>query len=246
VTQCLIDALTFQNFKIDPRESRIGQIFFGFYAFGYRIRSRRLGFGQKNSVSWTVAYHEGLHNVIGLRFGTKLKGRPMITLLNECLGIPLEIYFMAKLVNETNLSPGELDSVKKFKFFAKQLGVSFEEIFKRALKDPFLAYKEVAVEAFTVHNHIFNILKHPKADAKKLVTALNVELKRSKNLIFYSFYDMLVPVNYIASNCGFKSNADDLKCTKKCLQLLHSSQTLEEFFMKLDTSKNLENLKKGA
>jgi len=246
VAQALVDVLKFQKFKIDPQAIRMTKVFFAFYGFGYRIRSRKMGLEVNgDTINWSTVYHEGLHNIIGLRFGTKLIGRPMMTLLNECLGLPLPLYFMASLAQASGFIHRNTSFMQTIIRDSKRLGLPFEKNFRKAMGDPFKAYKGAVLEVFSVHKRLFDILKASKIDGEKKLRALTKELKGSENVFFYSHSTPVVPVLFVTGNCGMNSIRADIRAVHECLEILHASKTFEDFFKNLGVSKILAELEKS-
>lgn len=231
----LTDVLKFQRFKINPCLTKIFNIFPGFSHFFYRIDSKKLiGHNDGQSeVHFVTVYHEGLHNLVGLRFGTSLKNRPVMTLLNECIGTGLEIYLWSTLARTTNFELTGLEYPKGAEKLGNALGQSFQEKFQLAQKDPFSFFKGTIKESFAIHKGIFDLLTCNKKQKNKILLRLCKKLASTKYLLFISNADVTVPALFVAQKCGHKSSREDILATRKCLETLEDSKSMEDFLVKL-------------
>jgi len=249
VTQSLIDVLKFMKFKVDPTLSKIDAVFQRFDGFAYRIDRRKLKGAGGISVDWATAYHEGFHNLVGLRFGTERRGRPLMTLLNESLGVGLEIYFMAKLALTKAVDMHDLHYVQNFERNAKAIGVSFNEKFREAMRDPFEVFRQCALDSFAIHKKIFDIVKDSRVNPEKKFRELKRELARSKrkSLIWICTADLALPAIYLAANCGKVSTKEDREKVRECLNVLKGSKSMDDFFVKLGAKEySIKEVKRSA
>jgi len=248
VCQPLVDVLKAQKFKYDPTLSTLAEIFPRFDAFGYRLQSRMV-FGEYNKCLWMEAYHEGFHTLISLRFGKKTRGRPLITLLNECLAQPLDLYFVLKLEQCADVKVQDMVPLGSYFILnAKKMGFDFHKRWKKDRNtDPFKIYKECALEVYALHKECFLTFKESRGDMNKLVQRMSKIAKRQKYFNYHGHVDHANGLLFLANYCGFESTSEDIKLEKELMEIFKSSRSFEEFLVELDIGKFMfETPKKKA
>jgi hypothetical protein len=192
------------------------------------------------TVSYTQINHQGIHDLVTRRFGNELEGRPYLALLNESLGVPLELYYalqrtlrrgIRKLGKMKDLAPDRV--LPTYVENARQLRKPFLPLFNEGLRDPFAAYRETTLENFELLSLVFEHYRDlDRGKAASLAPILKF-IARSSRLVFFRHYEAVVPALWLKANCGFRSTRQDQAAVKECLAILKQARTMPDFLHRL-------------
>jgi hypothetical protein len=234
-----------RNIKISGEIFEITRIFKDFYSFAYRINSGAIRSSSEEEllIDWAEFCHEGIHLLIGNRFGVELEGRPRISLLNECIGIGFVIpYVFSRIAEKYKLQFREFRFINDNADNARKMGLNFKEAFRTARMNSFEVFKKTTIESYKYRLKIFECLQSPLK--RQPATSLRIisDLEKCSYLALYSMADPVKPVLFVAANCGLKSNSDDMRLTRECLAILKASTSMEDFFRRLEFDKVAQKL----
>lgn len=231
--------------KISREVFEITRIFKDFYSFAYRVNSGiiRSSSEEKLLVDWAEFCHDGIHLLIGNRFGVELEGRPRIHLLNECIGIGFVIpYVFSRIAEKYKIQFHEFNFFDDNAKNARKMGLNFKETFRAARRNSFEAFKQTTLESYKYRIKVLECLRSPLQRQPAIFLKLVSDLEKCSYLALYSMADPVKPALFVAANCGLESSADDMYQTRECLSILRSSVNMEDFFKNLEFDKVVKKL----
>ena len=201
-----------RKYFVSKPKAELIQMLPSFDHFAFRIEQRTIATrgSENNRIFWEALWHQAMHVLINCRFGDELKGRPGITLLNECFGLSLDIYLTAHLarLSEKKAWPWITRHYEKSKVSLRR---SYKRRFQDAVNDPFKAYQKSVLAAFAIHWEVYQLWIRGKKN-KSLQLAKAVQLiRRYPDLSFFFDSDFSTPTLYVATYCGTRSNSSDVR-----------------------------------
>jgi hypothetical protein len=229
----LLSVLQKHEYVASKTRTQLNKIIPGFDLFAWQVEERRINAPNGLSITGHDVVHQGIHVAISARFGHKLKGRPLMTLLNEAIGLGLELYLAVSYLNCHSLETPSNASTKLFVFLnnSEHLGIPVIRKLNDALKNPYKAFVRVAEDVFKVHYEIYSNLANNIRGPKNTPIWCNITkaIKANPYYVFAHDYTLAVPALNLAAYCGLDTNEEDLTFVNECLTLLRKSESLNEF-----------------
>jgi hypothetical protein len=232
-----------RGYIIDRSRSALGKIIPTFDHFAWRVEDRNLKSTRNAKIGTIEIIHQGFHVAIAHRFGHRLQGRPLLTLLNECLGTGLDLFIAASQLAKNGLN---LDSyggriVRQFLDDGNQLDIPIMKKFNDALKDPFAAARRVGIDTFNVHKSVYMALQQQRNRELRYNIWEDIinSIKANPYYVFTHKYTLAMPALNIIAYCGHNTNKEDQKLVEECIQTLFESKSLLDFLSKI-TAKQVQ------
>ena len=178
--------------------------------------------------------HEGMHQCFCKKFGTEIEGRPMTTLLNECLGIGLDLYFSALCFNllgmNSTIARAHLEVLGHNSARLRRPAFA---VFEKALKDPFKAYQAAVSDFFKIQQLIYKSLSLDLSGRTDRQAELEAKLNKRPYYPLLNRVSNIKPALFVRANCGARSNLNDERVAKRAMSLLRSAKSMDGFIRSL-------------
>jgi len=208
----------------------------------WRVENLTLQRDAQGKISCTEMMHHSMHFLIAKRFGSKLKGRPYLCLLSECLAACSEFYFLLKALRN-RMSTREVHELillynrNDRLIFGENAAnpTKIRETLRKYMSDPFAAYRAVALEMFSFEKLLYLKLEKRVSRNSYDYPRLIQQIRNFEFGIFFLQYDIPVHVLYSRNYCGAASSRIDRQLVKECITLIQKASDMEEF------AKNIAN-----
>ena len=237
----LLKELRLRDYKIDRTRGRLNKIVPGFDMFAWQVEETNLKASVGTKLEGIDVMHQGIHVVTATRFGAQLRDRPLMTLLNESIGVGLDLYLTAKQVGRKGFDPKSRPGKRVLEFFdiGAELELSVTRKINKALNDPFGAFKKVVEHTYLVHLAVYSNLSKllDGTGGENLWEEVVASIKAHPYYLFGHDYTLALPAIILCAFCGRQSNAKDRALAEECLETLRSSSSMIEFLRKLKTER---------
>jgi hypothetical protein len=226
-----------RGYQIDPGYGKARKAIRDYDAFAWRADQPTLFLRRNGKVDCTQIVHQGIHHLVGSRFGYRLRGNPRMCLLNEAIGLGLGFYFPISMAANHGLEGNNyftrtLADYVKAPMHAK---VPLVKMLNDAISDPYRGFVKVTVDAYTVLLETFSHLLRLQAGEPATASWRRLEkvIRKSTHYTFTRRYDIALPSTYALAYCGERSSLEDRRNEKACLAILHDCGTMPELLSEL-------------
>lgn len=185
-----------------------------------------------NRIAGYEVVHQAMHVLVSLKYGSRLKGRPKITMLSEGLAGATELYFTAQFIRNGG-SHTKTGCLSRYLDNSEALGVEFDKKINAAIRNPYLGFKQNALDSFRIASTLFEAMQLNRTEKAMDLNELFRSVRSVQHLVFLRHKDFGNFCLFVLNYCGASSRPQDLKDVRNCISVLDESDSLLDFLVKM-------------
>ena len=179
--------------------------------------------------------HQGMHVLFAAAFGSKLRGRPLTTLLSEAFAVGIDHYYLLLKTRQVGFDLKD-SRLRQYAVNSERLRRPFIRQLNFGMSNPFQAYKNFVLDHYRCSTEFLKTMKKMSTQNKPRIDNRAKTISRLRNLIFFHHKNFPLYAFYAFSYCG-ESTVEDEVATRKALRILRESTSMASLLQRLEKAK---------
>jgi hypothetical protein len=196
--------------------------------------------GERNRIPYNHIHHGAMHMLLVERFGKRLSGRPLFILLAEAIASASDLYFFLESASTFGVAKEEkwlktmLSKAERTLGDRKDAKRRVLGIVREGLDDPFVSFRDLALEMFSFYEFLFSVAVSRQAGGEMIdYPDFRERMLGMKHGLVTLTFDLGNNLLFAIAHGGSKSTPEDTAAVRDCLRVLRESCDFIDFIKRL-------------